>query len=399
MTITVDYDKNGNRVHQLQVQQAKTAATTISSVSISGSLHNVKHEQSAQTANTEEYRNTYDSMQRSTFNGGTADTRVVGPDNPVANQGFEQTYDKNGNIASSTTWGYQVVAQIALDGSGQPDPARTTYVIRTGLITRYFSYDADNRVTSVAIASYDPSGKRLPQSLATIVDQRFYDGNGRLVQEGLNNSMAPAYLQALQNRQLANAAEAGSSVLKRYEANGNLLSETANNSQGQLSLQTDYTQYDAEGHLQAYTSHDNIGNKSEVKIQQIKAEGYLQDSIQSSYGNSLWSGLGGHSTRQFNYDVNGNLIETNIDETNQYGNTKTVAHELHDANGKTLQTERMGGKIAVNKLLINGEVFHESLGTTVNDFSSNKGNGTGKVDTWQSETSATQALLNNLRLR
>ncbi len=394
--IAFDYDKNGNLLHQHQTQQTEAASTTTRNVSISGTQHTIKHEQAALAAATKDNWYAYDGMQRQTLVEGSTNATAADNTNVNASQGRQLTYDKNGNVASDTAWGKELVAQIPLGTDGQPDTSHTTYVIREGLITRYFSYDAANRLTSIAVASYDTTGKRLAASYATVVDQRYYDGNGRLVQQGINNSMAPGYLQALQSSQLASAAEIAVNNQKAYNANGDLLSETVRNAQSQLSLQTDYTQYDNEGHLQAYTSHDNAGNSLQVQLQQIKADAYLQGSVLTTKTNAKWASLGGQSNRQYNYDVNGNLIELNVTDSNQSGSRLTVTHENHDASGKIIQSEQAG--VVTNNLLINRQIFHSSLGTTSNNFASNKGNGTGKSEPWQSGTSATQALVNNLRM-
>ncbi|MFZ6876650.1 hypothetical protein ACO0LF_31860, partial [Undibacterium sp. Di27W] len=100
----------------------------------------------------------------------------------------------------------------------QPDVSRTTYIVREGLITRYFSYDAANRVSKVAVASYDQLGKALPQYFATVVDERMYDGAGRTLQQGINSGMAAGYLQALQDTQRAAFAEKATKDLKYYDA-------------------------------------------------------------------------------------------------------------------------------------------------------------------------------------
>ncbi|MFZ6876633.1 hypothetical protein ACO0LF_31770, partial [Undibacterium sp. Di27W] len=101
----------------------------------------------------------YDNMQRQTLVEGSSNNNAADQNNLTSTQGHLLTYDKNGNVASDTAWGKELVAQIPWGSNGQPDVSRTTYIVREGLITRYFSYDAANRVSKVAVASYDQLGK------------------------------------------------------------------------------------------------------------------------------------------------------------------------------------------------------------------------------------------------
>ncbi|MFZ6871368.1 hypothetical protein ACO0LF_04790 [Undibacterium sp. Di27W] len=184
------------------------------------------------------------------------------------------------------------------------------------MITRYFSYDAANRVSKIAVASYDLQGNRLAQSLATVVDERLYDGAGHPIQQGINSGMAVAYLQALQDIQLAAFAEKATKDLKFYDANGLLKKEVHNNVQGQTQQGIDYSNYDAQGNLRAYSSSDNAGNSVNVSFDLTLGEGYLRNASQSTFNNGQWSSLNLWNSQEISYDVNGKQTQvTNVDRT------------------------------------------------------------------------------------
>ncbi|BBB62226.1 hypothetical protein UNDKW_3953 [Undibacterium sp. KW1] len=387
-TSALEYDKAGNLKHELNIQVAQTAGTTTRQVSISGSTHTVSHETVQINAAVHNNSYAYDSMQRQTLVEGTSSTADQGSLNST--QGHLLTYDKNGNVASDTAWGKELVAQIPLGANGQPDTSRTTYIVREGMITRYFSYDAANRVSKVAVASYDQQGNALPQYFATVVDERMYDGAGRLLQEGINDNLAAGYLQALQDVQKAAFAETATRKAHYYDANGLLRKEVTYNVQGQSTNVSNYSTYDAVGHLRGYSSGDMAGNNVNVSLDLILGEGYLQSQIQSNYSNGDWSTLTSWNTQQISYDVNGQ--KTQVKHEERFTNNTTVTsykHQVTDVHGQVLISEQ--ANTATSNLIVNGQVFNSWTGANHNNFAANSGNGTGKTDVWVEPTPAPTA--------
>ncbi|MFZ6760926.1 hypothetical protein ACO0K9_27285, partial [Undibacterium sp. Ji50W] len=374
------YDKAGNLSHESDVQQTQATGTTTRQVSISGSMHTVSHETVASTSFVHNNNYAYDSMQRQILVEGANNNSAADANNVNSTQGHLLTYDKNGNVASDTSWGKELVAQIPLGTNGQPDTSRTTYVVREGLITRYFSYDAANRVSSIAVASYDAQGNRLPQALATVVDQRLYDGAGRLIQQGINSGMDARYLQALQVSQLAAFAETTTQDAHYYDANGLIRKDIRNNVLGQTVQQANYTNYDAAGHLRGYSMDDIAGNHVNVSLEQTLAEGYLQSRVESAYSNSRVSGANSTNTQQYSYDVNGKQIQMVNVSVKGNTNVTSIKHQITDARGQVVVSETDG--VATDILRVNGQVFNSWTGINHNSFTANAGNGTGKTDTW-----------------
>ncbi|MFZ6768536.1 hypothetical protein ACO0LM_15870 [Undibacterium sp. Di26W] len=372
------YDKAGNLSHESDVQQTQAAGTTSRQVSISGSMHTVSHETVASTSFVHNNNYAYDSMQRQILVEGANNNNAADANNVNSTQGHLLTYDKNGNVTSDTSWGKELVGQIQTDANGWPT---TVYVVREGLITRYFTYDAANRVTSIAVASYDPQGNRLQRELASVVDQRMYDGAGRLLQQGVyNGTMDQRYLEALKDSQLAAYAETTTQDAHYYDANGLIRKDTRNNVLGQTVQQTDYTNYDTAGHLRGYSSDDNVGNHVDVTLEQTLGEGYLQSQVQSTYTNADWSSLNSAETQQSSYDVNGQLMQVNITNSSNGTDTHSVKHQVTDARGQVVLSEQAG--IATSNLIVNRQVFNSWTGANHNNFVANSGNGTGKTDTW-----------------
>lgn len=378
-TSVLEYDQAGNLKHEVNIQTAQTAGTTTRQVSISGSSHTVSHETVQTNAIVHNNSYAYDSMQRQTLVEGTSTT--ADQSSLTASQGHLLTYDKNGNVASDTAWGKELVAQIPMGTNGQPDVSRTTYIVREGMITRYFTYDAANRVSKIAVASYDNQGKALPQYFATVVDERMYDGAGRLLQEGINDNLAAGYLQALQDVQKAAFAETATRKAHYYNANGWITKDLSYNVQGQTTQSSRYSNYDAAGHLRGYSTSDHAGNHVNVALDLILGEGYLQSQIKSTYTNGDWTTLNGWVTQQISYDVNGQKTQVKHEEL-FYNNTAVTSykHQVTDARGQVLLSEQ--ANTATTNLIVNGQVFNSWTGANHHNFMANNGNGTGKTDVW-----------------
>jgi hypothetical protein len=165
------------------------------------------------------------------------------------------SYDRNGNRASDTSWGQQVVGQQVLsfdESSGQVGAAQgalltqfasgpsaisggqqmagqqvqsfnesgtllTQFSSRAGVITEYYGYDRMNRVQSVSTDSlYDTNLNAIGR---VTLDTRYYDAAGRLVQNGPAGSLSNDYVAALNSGAQANGAI---TQVNSYDANGRL---------------------------------------------------------------------------------------------------------------------------------------------------------------------------------
>ena len=348
VSVLMDYDKMGNIVHQQTVQTAHGVSTASENMVIDGASHTVTQEISAATARTDNLWYAYDSMQRQLMIEGGADGNAANNANLTATQGHRETYDKNGNRISDTSWGLALVAQI-VNGS-------TTYVRHTGLITHYYQYDAANRLVSTSVAAYDSAWNALPVAQAVVVDQRFYDGDGQLVQSGAGPAMPAAYRNALALAANASLASQYATSQKRYDANGRLLSEHVTELNGTLRYDTTYGSYDLEGNPLAYSTLDATGARTDNTIVMQALDGYKRQTITSV----KTAADGGKTTSSsYSYDKNGLLTGTTATLAN---GTSTTRGYVNDANGNIVQSLENGR--TMNRLLADGHLLETWAGTS-----------------------------------
>ncbi len=385
LTVLMEYDKAGNLVHQQETQQAHAAQTVSQQELIDGVTHTLSHTETAQTAHVQNLWSAYDSMQRQTLVEGAANGNAGDLSNITSAQGHIVTYDKAGNRVSDMGWGDQIVAQTNAPGA-------VSYVEHQGYITQYYQYDKANRLVSTAIGAFDAQWNTLPASYAVVVDQRYYDGAGRLVQSGLGNQAPAAYRQAL----MQNASFAGSATTttERYDANGRLLTDHVVDANGSLRYETKYTAYDAVGNVQAYATTDAQGNVTSATVAQAKFETYKQQSVNISFTKAAGGVL--NSSSSYGYDSNGLLIS--ITNTDASGTKVRVL--FNDLNGNILRSVDNG--TVIDRLLVKGQILATwsggavtahammaSMMSTVSTQSSSSGTTSSTTSTTSSTTSAT----------
>ncbi|MFZ6721382.1 carbohydrate-binding protein [Undibacterium sp. Ji49W] len=341
LTVLMDYDKNGNIIHQQEIQQAHGDFVTLQQLTIDGQLTTFTQDVSAAQAHVQSSWYAYDNMQRQTLVDGALNGNADDYRNINNEQGHVVNYDKNGNRISDTSWGNVLVAQV--------DNGVTNFVMHEGFITQYFHYDAANRLERVSTAAFDRNWNTLPESFAIVTDQRYYDGAGRLVESGLGDQTPVQYRQALlQHPELASS---NITTIRRYDANGRLLVERVNAADGSMRYQTDYTDgYDAEGHALSYVTTDSKGNVTRVNIVESKLDGYKQQSISTTVTHP--NGSIEVSRTIYTYDANGYLVRMDI--TDAKGVT-TARSFVNDIDGHILQS-RDQDKL-LNRLTTDGHVL------------------------------------------
>lgn len=349
LSVLMDYDKMGNLAHQQTVQTAHGVSIATQTMVIDGVNHTVKQEISAATAKTDNLWYAYDSMQRQLLIEGAADSNAANNANLSTTQGHRETYDKNGNRISDTSYGEALVAQI-VNGN-------TTYVRHTGLITHYYQYDALNRLVATSVASYDSAWNALPAAQATVVDQRFYDGDGHVVQSGAGPLMPAGYRSALALAANADLASDYTTSQKRYDANGRLLAEHMVELNGSLRYDTTYSSYDQEGNPLAYSTLDAAGMRSDVTITLQTLDGYKRQTITNV--RTAANGSKTTTSTSYAYDKNGFLTSTTSTAAN---GATTVRGFVNDAYGNVVQSLENGKTL--NHLLSDGHLVDTWSGTS-----------------------------------
>ena len=235
-------------------------------------------------AHTQDQWFAYDAMNRQILVDGAVNGNAGDLNNITAGQGHILSYDKNGNRVSDESWGTAVVPEYSqnTDESGAPvgDPYLAGYTTRTGLTTTWYSYDSQNRLSTVSMGAYgqqqtgtvqkevpqldesgnpvrDDSGNvvmktidvpvysevALDQAHAVTLDVRLYDGanrvvssgpaalppngtgvaSGTIVSSGNTGTLHASYIEALAG---SNTNQPGSTATTtRYDAAGRVLSQ------------------------------------------------------------------------------------------------------------------------------------------------------------------------------
>ncbi|WP_288406907.1 LysM domain-containing protein, partial [uncultured Herbaspirillum sp.] len=287
---------------------------------------------------------------------------------------------------------YQV--NTPLDESGNAiGPSVTTltgYSAHTGVNTQWYSYDAMNRLSSVAVGAYGnvQRGERrvktgsnaagqpvytvtpvytneaLGSEDAIVLDTRLYDGASRELQSGPRGSLPSGYISALvgSNTDLSGAT----STTSAYDANGRLLSQhVINEANGSGDYDMAYTGYDAAGNVlsEQMTEGDIRTNYS---FAEAKYEGYKEGTVPAVSTNTA-SGNQTSGVTTESYDVNGNLVGV-TDSANGADNRTFV----NDFNGQALQKTQQGN--VFKQLIVNGDVVG-NYGVSVNQEQPTDSNG------------------------
>jgi YD repeat-containing protein len=327
LSVVMTYDKVGNMVHNQTTQQALTTHTISKQVTIDGAATTVTHDVIGVTASAQSLWYAYDGMQRQVLVDGAVDGNVNNVNNVTSAQGHVITYDKDGNRISDTSWGEQIVAQRASNGS-------ISYVDHTGMITTYYGYDHAGRLSTVSIGAFDSLWNALPAANAVVVGQYYYDGAGNTVQEGAGDQMPAAYRAAVEaNTKLASTL---STTMRRYDANGRLLIERVTELNGALRSQSDYTSagsYDAEGNLLYYVATDAT-SVSQIVTTQGKMDGYVRTSLVTT--KTVTGKASTVSTTTYNYNANSGLV--NDVYTAKAGATPVTTAYIKTITGGVLQT-------------------------------------------------------------
>lgn len=329
----------------------------------------------------------YDEMNRQILVDGAVDGNAANEANITATQGHILAYDLNGNRTMDKTWGNRVVVQMTtLDESGAPlsTPVYAGAVLDQGVTTQWYDYDAMNRLSQVWIGSWaqyqtgiDESGSApapiygpttaFGNPKAIKLDERLYDGAGRVVHSGPTGSLPASYLAMLTagNADLPGAV----SVATQYDAGGRAIRQMVyNDANPMASYWTFYQQflpgipsmsdtpvgsgYDSAGNLQAYRVFRGIGAAQTSETHVIlhdKFEGYVQtQTYQIDINASNPAPIGGVTTQA--YDVNGHL--TSVTDMTSPLNNRTF---INDAQGQILQ-KLSAPAWQSNQLIVNGEV-------------------------------------------
>lgn len=327
----------------------------------------------------------YDSMNRQLLVDGAVDGNATNEANITAAQGHILAYDLNGNRIMDKTWGNRVAVQwmtLGEDGAPLPAPILKNVVVDQGVTSQWYDYDALNRLSKISVGLWaqtqvgtDEEGELIygPTTAfgdprAVQLDERLYDGAGRVVHSGPTGQLPANYLAALT---AGNADLPGAySTANKYDANGRLIAQFVyNDSNPATSYWTYYQQYapgvpsrddkptgsgyDNAGNLLAYRvfrGEPNGTQTSETHVMQHeKYEGYVQTrTFQIDINSGTQTPIGGVTTQE--YDVNGYL--TGVTDLTTSSNSRTFVNDtqgqaLHKVNAPAWQS---------NQLIVNGEV-------------------------------------------
>lgn len=288
-------------------------------------------------------------------------------------EGHQITYDLAGNKTSDTWLGRKVVTEelpaqyiTQYDANGEPCQVQTS-----AAQTRYSGVDGQSTTETY---SYDALGRLTDiQRDGQLIDKRFYDAAGRIVQSGATPFGVPAqYLIALAGTNHLGQPLPGNGVETRlyvYDDQGRLQAQrTIDQQNDRLQYTLDYGNrfdtidgvqkqvagYDGVGNLLGYTMADHLqGVGSDYRTTYARYEGYKE--TQTTVTGS--AGTAGSSTSQ--HDANGNLVK--VRDTTQTANDRIF---FNDAQGKVLQVTQ--GTHIQRQLIANGEVMGR-FGEAVDD--------------------------------
>jgi YD repeat-containing protein len=255
--------------------------------------------------------------------------------------GHRITYDAAGNKASDSWLGAVVNAS-----SG-------TMTAKLGMAKEVYGHDAQDRISTI-------------QRDSQVIDERYYDAAGRLVQSGKAN-LDPNYLQAINGVNSKGSVLQGNGTEIRqnlYDGQGRLLMQHVRNAtntatkyilnyadaDGLLSTEADgILNVDAAGNSLGY-SVSTPDTYTQYKYEYERRDGYKEKFVR---------GLGaseGLTTET--YDNNNNL--TDVADSTQPSNNR---HIVNDAAGRALYVNQNGH--IQRQLIVNGEVMGR-YGETVN---------------------------------
>ncbi|MFL6676160.1 MAG: transglycosylase SLT domain-containing protein [Massilia sp.] len=338
----MEYDAVGNLLHQKESAQARSSGTLLEQLPIDGKTLTVARGIATRGASTRDQWYAYDSMNRQVMIEGAANRDAADANNLAEMQGQLATYDKNGNITSTTYQGSQLVAQIGADG-------RTHYVVHQGQVKMYYRYDAAGRLTETAVGAVDAQGNALNTSYATVVSQNYYDAAGRLVQSGAGSNLPAEYAQAaLANQESAYRTDL---TVKQYDADGRLLRARITHLNGQLLQDTNYAGgYDAVGNALSYKFIDANGSVGTTSVSLVRQDGYRRTGTTTT--KVAPNGVAAVTRVAYTYDTAGSLVH--IDTVSAKG--EVASRDLfNDLSGHILQTK--DGDQVINRLVVDGHVY------------------------------------------
>jgi YD repeat-containing protein len=342
VSVLLEYDNEGNLLHQHEAQQAHDAGEVLGQVTIDGTVQVVSRALASSQGSSQDLWYAYDAMNRQVMIEGAANGNVDDANNLTEGQGHLVTYDKNGNRTSDTYQGSQLVAQIGADGA-------TSYVVHQGRITVHYRYDAAGRLSETAVGAIDAQGNALDASYATVVSQNHYDAAGRLIQTGGGDKLPAGYVQAAAGNE--GAAFDTDRIVRDYDADGRLRRERVTDQSGVLVRDTSYADgYDGVGNVLSYTVTDGTGNVSDTRISYIRKAGYSRAGIVTT--RTAPNGVSVSTGSSYAYDVNGGLTRT--DTTSAQGAVSTLT-QASDFDGNILQTN--DGNAVWDRLVVNGQVY------------------------------------------
>ena len=353
----IDYDKNGNRVHE----------------TIAYEDQGVLKGQSLWYA--------YDAMNRQILVDGAVDGNAANLANLTTAQGHILRYDANGNRIQDLHIGTQIAVH-ELHGVDESGNAVTLhqYASQQGLVRETYRYDSNNRLTRAGLSAFDSAFQMQDESADIVLDARQYDGADRVIRSG-----AQGITQGYADQLLAAHVPLGTTAtVNSYDINGRSqqqdsygvdasgigapstegLDESGNtiySSQAiandatlmgaanfALKSQTRYDSYDGAGNLKTYhvTVPGDGGYTSTYTYAQARFDGYKEASIDAVRSDN--EGQPGQTVDS--YDVNGDL--TGLADANKGEYNRSF---VNDANGAILQKKQQ--EQVLKQLVVHGQVL------------------------------------------
>jgi YD repeat-containing protein len=326
--LTFEYDKAGNRTRILTHTLVRTQAGY--DVDFDADRH---------------FR--YDAMNRQTLVDGIDTLGNIG-----VGQGHKITYDVNGNRKTDTFHGNKVnVTNLTYTYTNDESGETVTY---TGSPT----YDTVENAQVTETYSYDALGRLLLTDRdGMLVDHRYYDGAGRVVQSG-PDSLPNGYAEAL-NDGVADDKKIGMDVRRmRYDANGRLLFQKVLQADGTgtkhhivyegIGRNNTTLGYDASGNVLAYEFRNLEGTDytNTVKLTLERYESYVEKKNETDTNSQALE----DGTTSSMYDVNGHLV--GIDDYTERSLDRQI---LNDSAGRALRVTQAGNRLY--SLMVNGELL------------------------------------------
>jgi len=319
--VEIDYDQVGNRTH----------------------IHT--HVINSDTQHDSHRYFRYDSMNRQTV----ADAQDA--QGNLGTTGHRIGYDLAGNKTSDTWYG-NVVQTIPGGTWGGNDwegnrfeyHVAPRYEAQLGLTTEAYGRDALGRIATITRDG-------------TVVDERFYDKGGRVVQTGAVG-LDENYVKKLHGTNSQDAALQGNGTEVRssiYDASGRLYGQRVHNSEGHLKYSLWYARRDDPSKLNVDGAGNMLGylldnhettKRTEYRYTYEELEGYREKTITAD---SLDENRADGVTTQ-TYDANSFL--TQVTDTQQGARNR---YFVNDASGKVLYANQ-GGHVQ-RQLIVNGEVL------------------------------------------